>query len=53
MQEYGREHLHELSVELMAEYLHSIVLPKMVEEATGVKICDAAFDENTLSLTIS
>lgn len=26
MQEYGREHLHELSVELMAEYLHSIVL---------------------------
>mmetsp|Transcript_10581 Transcript_10581/g.15267 ORF Transcript_10581/g.15267 Transcript_10581/m.15267 type:complete len:100 (+) Transcript_10581:540-839(+) len=25
MQEYGREHLHELSVELMVEYLHSIV----------------------------
>jgi predicted HTH domain antitoxin len=46
MQEYGREHLHELSVELMAEYLHSIVLPKMVEEATGVKIGDAAYDEH-------
>ena len=40
IQQYAREHLHELSVELIAEYIHSTVLPKMVEEANDVKIGD-------------
>ena len=36
MQQYGREHLHELSMELMCEYLHATILPKMVKEESGV-----------------
>jgi hypothetical protein len=37
MQQYAREHLSELSVELMCEYLDKTVLPKMVKEWTGIE----------------
>jgi hypothetical protein len=37
MQQYAREHLSELSVELMCEYLEEMVLPKMVKEQTGIE----------------
>jgi glutamate racemase len=37
MQQYAREHLSELSVELMCEYLDEMVLPKMVKERTGIE----------------
>ena len=37
MQQYAREHLSELSVELMYEYLDESVLPKMVKEWTGIE----------------
>jgi hypothetical protein len=37
MQQYAREHLSELSVELMCEYLDETVLPKMVKEWTGIE----------------
>ncbi len=32
MQQYRREHLADLSIEMMVEYIHSIVLPSMVAE---------------------
>jgi len=41
---------NELSVELIAEYIHSTVLPKMVEEANGVKIGDDRYDDHVKEL---
>jgi len=35
IKQYLREHLHELSVELLCEYIHETVLPKMIRESTG------------------
>jgi len=37
LQQYAREHLSELSVELICEYLHGTVIPKMVKETSGVE----------------
>ncbi len=37
MQQYAREHLLELSVELICEYLDETVLPKIVKERTGIE----------------
>jgi len=37
LQQYAREHLSELSVELICEYLHDMVIPKMVKDASGVE----------------
>jgi len=37
LQQYAREHLSELSVELICEYLDETVLPKMVKERTGME----------------
>ncbi len=37
MQQYIRELLSELSVELICEYLDETVLPKMVKERTGIE----------------
>jgi hypothetical protein len=37
MQQYAREHLSELLVELICEYLNETVLPKMVKERTGIE----------------
>ena len=37
LQQYAREHLSELSVELICEYLHDTVIPKMVKDASGVE----------------
>ena len=36
VEQYGHEHLHELSMELMCKYLHDMILSKMVEEQLGV-----------------
>jgi hypothetical protein len=35
IKQYLREHLHEPSVELLCEYIHDVVLPKLTKEATG------------------
>ena len=37
LQQYAREKLGELSVELICEYLHGTVIPKMVKDASGVE----------------
>jgi hypothetical protein len=37
LQQYAREHLSELSVELICEYLHDTVIPKMMKVASGVE----------------
>ncbi len=34
-QYYLCKHLHELSVDLLCEYIHDTVLPKMIKESTG------------------
>jgi hypothetical protein len=36
IQAYSRENLHELSVELMMEYLHYTIIPNLVKQSTGV-----------------
>ncbi len=37
LQQYARENLSELSVELICEYLHDTVIPKMVKDTSGVE----------------
>jgi hypothetical protein len=37
LQQYARENLSELSVELICEYLHETVIPKMVKDTTGIE----------------
>ena len=38
IQQYGREHLVDLSIEMMVEYIHGIVLPKIVAEEAKMSI---------------
>ena len=35
IQQYAHEHLNELSVELILEYIHDTVLPQMMMDTTG------------------
>jgi hypothetical protein len=42
MKEYGREKLKEISVELMMEYVHDVVLPKLCKETTGATPTNAS-----------
>jgi hypothetical protein len=37
LQQYTKEHLHELSIERMSEYIHETVIPIMVQERFAVK----------------
>ncbi len=37
IQQYAKEHLHELSIELMSEYIHETVTPIMVQQKFAVK----------------
>jgi hypothetical protein len=41
--QYLREHLHELSEELLCEYIHETVLPKMTRESTGAVPTDEVY----------
>jgi hypothetical protein len=36
-QQYAKGHLHEISIELMSEYIHKMVTPTMVQERYVVK----------------
>ena len=38
IQQYGREHLVDLSIEMMVEYINGIVLPKIVAEEAKMTI---------------
>ena len=43
IKQYLREHLHELSVELLCEYIHYTMLPMMIRESTGAVPTDAQY----------
>ena len=34
IQQYAHEHLHELSIELVCEYIHDVIVPAMVKETS-------------------
>jgi hypothetical protein len=44
IQQYAKEHLHELSIELMSEYIHNTVIPIMVQERFVVKPEDEQYE---------
>ncbi len=44
IQQYAKEHLHELSIELMSEYIHETVIPIMVHEIFAVKSEDKQYE---------
>ena len=46
IQQYARENLHQLSVELIMQYLHETVLPNMVEQKTGSKPGDEQYESD-------
>jgi len=37
LKEFGREHLHELSVELSMVHIHNVILPKLVKDRWAVQ----------------
>ncbi len=43
-QQYAKEHLNELSIELMSEYIHETVTPIMVQESFAVKPEDEQYE---------
>ncbi len=47
MQQYGCEHLADLSIEMMVEYIHSIVLPSMVAEERSATVEEATENETS------
>ncbi len=44
LQQYAKEHLHELSIELMSEYIHETVITVMVQERFAVKPEDEQYE---------
>ncbi len=44
VQQYAKEHLNELSIELMSEYIHETVTPIMVQERFAVKPEDEQYE---------
>jgi hypothetical protein len=46
IQQYGRENLQELSVKLMADYIHNTILPKLCHEATGATLTDDSYQSD-------
>ncbi len=47
MQQYGREYLADLSIEMMVEYIHSIVLPSMVAEERSATVEEVRENETS------
>ncbi len=50
IQQYARENLHQLAVELIRQYLHETVLPNMVEQTTGCKPGDDKYKSEKKNL---
>ncbi len=45
MQQYGKENLRELSIEMMVEYVHSTIIPIMIAEENKVPVEEERGDE--------
>jgi hypothetical protein len=50
IQQYSKKHLHELSVELVSEYIHDVIIPAMVEERYLVTPVDERYEETAKGL---
>ena len=50
IQQYSKEHLHELSVELVSEYIHDVIIPVMVQERYLVTPVDERYEETAKGL---
>ena len=50
LKEFGREHLHELSVELFLVHIHNVILPKLVKETTNADPTDEKYKSDVLEL---
>ena len=50
IQQYARENLNKLSIEFMSEYLHDVILPKMIKEEYGLEPTDETYEEKTIEL---
>jgi hypothetical protein len=47
MQQYGKENLRELSIEMMVEYVHGKIIPLMITEQNKVPVEEVRGDEET------
>jgi hypothetical protein len=50
IQQYPQENLNKLSIEFMSEYLHDVILPKMIKEEYGLEPMDETYEEKTIEL---
>ncbi len=50
IQQYARENLNKLSIKFMSEYLHDVILPKMIKEEYGLEPMDETYEEKTMEL---
>jgi len=49
-QQFSKEHLHELSVELVSEYIHDVIIPAMVQERYLVTPVEKRYKETAKGL---
>jgi hypothetical protein len=50
LKEFGREHLHELSVELFLVHIHDKILPKLVKDTTNADPTDERYNNDLVAL---
>jgi hypothetical protein len=50
IQQYARENLHKLSIEFLSEYLHDVILPKMVKESYALEPNSEGYEQSLLEL---
>jgi hypothetical protein len=49
LKEFGREHLHELSVELFIVHMHDVILPKLVKDTTNADPIDEQYKNDLVA----
>ena len=50
IQQYARENLNKLSIEFMSEYIHDVILPKMIKEEYRLEPTDESYEEKVIEL---
>ncbi len=50
IKQYARENLHKLSIEFLSEYLHDVILPKMVKESYALEPNSEGYEQSLLEL---
>ncbi len=50
IQQYACENLNKLSIEFMSEYIHDVILPKMIKEEYRLEPTNESYEEKVIAL---